>query len=62
MIFNGLLILLFGLTSRFVTEGSILSFLLWAGISGVAGYLIGLPIMFKKEDFGKVRNVFKKGK
>ncbi len=62
MIFNGLLILLFGLTSRFVTVGSILSFSLWAGISGVAGYLIGLPIMFKKEDFGKVRNVFKKGK
>ncbi len=60
MIFNGLLIALFSFTSRFVVPGNILSFVLWAGISGVAGYIIGIPIMFKKEDFKKLA-MLKKG-
>ena len=61
LIFNAVLIALFSATSRFVIPGNMLSFIVWVGISGVAGYVIGLPVMFKKEDFGKFKGMLKKG-
>ena len=60
MILNVILTVLFGVTAKFIQPGNILSFILWVGVSAIAGYIIGVLVMFKKEDFKKFSQMLKK--
>lgn len=60
LILNGVLIVFFLFMRRFITEGSFISFGIWVGISAIAGYLLGILIIFKKSDLKKIIGMVKK--
>ena len=60
MILNVILTVLFGVTAKFIQPGNIISFILWVGVSAITGYIIGVLVMFKKEDFKKFSQMLKK--
>jgi len=54
MVLNIILTALFGFISQFVVKGSFISFGICVLISGIIGYIIGIFVMFKKEEIVKM--------